>query len=179
MKRLTLLFITIPLVSCAVVDKEPSETLAPIGLSSFVDITTTTETPTTSTTTTTEAPETTTTTEPIDFAGLAASWQLGVEEARAIYGKCGEWHDLAISVGFTEEDWLTLSAIIYRESRCQPDAWNGHDAGLTQINQIHQQWVEESGWKFPDDLFNPENSLRFTLMLKNSSGWRPWSVPSK
>ena len=60
-----------------------------------------------------------------------------IDEQRMLHGQCGEWHDLAISVGWSESDWPILSRIMYRESRCQPDAWNGSDAGLVQCNRIH------------------------------------------
>lgn len=127
---------------------------------------------TTSTTTTTVAP-TTTTTE-VDWAGIAASIQLGIEEARGIYGKCGEWHDLAIQVGWPEEEWSHLQQVIYRESRCQADAWNGADAGLTQVNRVHSQWISEMGWSYPQDMFDAEKNLTFALRLWETSGWKPW-----
>jgi hypothetical protein len=67
-----------------------------------------------------------------------------------------------------------LDRVIYRESRCLPDAWNGHDAGLTQINQIHREFVAVMGWSWPGDMFNAELNLRFALKLWQGSGWRPW-----
>lgn len=123
--------------------------------------------------TTTEAPvatttSTTTTTLPdlsgVDFVALA----------RTAYGKCGEWHDLAISVGWPEEEWEFLREVIWRESRCQPDAWNGWDAGLTQINQIHTEWLAQMGWNHPEDMFDAEKNLTFAYRLWETSGWRPW-----
>jgi hypothetical protein len=88
--------------------------------------------------------------------------------------KCPQWWNLAREVGWAEEDLPMLDRIMWRESRCLPDAWNGHDAGLTQINQIHKEFVAVMGWTFPKDMFNPELSLRFTLKLWQGSGWRPW-----
>ena len=117
---------------------------------------------------TTSAPTTTTTTMP-DLSGV--DW---VALARATYGKCGEWHDLAIKVGWPEEEWKHLQQVIYRESRCQADAWNGHDGGLTQINQIHSEWLADMGWTHPDDMFNPEYNLTFAFRLWSASGWKPW-----
>lgn len=133
------------------------------------------ETATTITTTPITAPNTVvlttpaTTEPPIDLSGVDF-----VSLARQMHGRCGEWHDLAISVGWAEEEWDTLSRVMFRESRCQPDAWNGHDAGLTQINQIHTQWLAEMGWEHPKDMFDPEYNLRFALRLWQTSGWKPW-----
>ena len=116
----------------------------------------------------TTLPATTTTTMP-DLSGV--DW---VALARETYGKCGEWHDLAIQVGWPEEEWATLSKIIWRESRCQVDAWNGHDAGLTQINQIHTKWLSDMGWNHPEDMFDAEKNLTFAFRLWEGSGWKPW-----
>lgn len=122
--------------------------------------------------TTTAAPETVppapTTTAP-DLSGI--DW---VELARSTYGKCGEWHDLAIQVGWPEEEWPFLSQVIYRESRCKVDAWNGADAGLTQINKIHRKWLSDMGWSHPNDMFDAEKNLTFALRLWEGSGWSPW-----
>ena len=126
------------------------------------------------TTTTSTTVVTTTTTIPVDWNAVAASIQLGIDEARGIWGKCGEWHDLAIQVGWPEEEWPRLQEIIWRESRCDPNAWNGADAGLVQINRVHQTWLTDFGWSFPDDMFIPEKNLTFALALWKSSGWKPW-----
>jgi hypothetical protein len=105
-----------------------------------------------------------------------------IDEQRMLHGQCGEWHDLAISVGWTESEWSTLSRIIYRESRCQPDACSKstsglrcRDAGLVQANQVHTNWLNQNGWSFPDSMFDPELNLRFAKMLHDSSGWSPWA----
>jgi hypothetical protein len=121
--------------------------------------------------TTVPVPETTsapTTTMP-DLSGV--DW---VALAREQHGKCGEWHDLAISVGWPEEEWKHLQQVIYRESRCQADAWNGADGGLTQINQIHTKWLSDMGWSHPNDMFDPEKNLTFAFRLWETSGWKPW-----
>jgi hypothetical protein len=112
---------------------------------------------------------TTTTTTLPDFSGVDF-----VQLARNTYGKCGEFHDTAISVGWPEEEWENLQHIMWRESRCTVDAWNGHDAGLTQINQIHTKWLNQMGFSHPDDMFDPEKNLLFAYRLWEGSGWRPW-----
>jgi hypothetical protein len=90
-----------------------------------------------------------------------------------------------MQVGWDESEWETLSTVLYTESRCQPDAWNGHDAGLTQINQIHREWLAELGYTHPDDMFVPALNLWFAHRLYESReeigkcGWKPWSEPCK
>ena len=116
----------------------------------------------------TTLPATTTTTIP-DLSGV--DW---VALARETYGKCGEFHDTAISVGWPEEEWENLQHIIWRESRCQVDAWNGADAGLTQINQVHTKWLSDMGWNHPEDMFDAEKNLTFAFRLWEGSGWKPW-----
>jgi hypothetical protein len=120
------------------------------------------------TTSTTSTTTTTTTTMP-DLSGI--DW---TELARSTYGKCGEYHDLAISVGWPEEEWKYLQQVIWRESRCQTDAWNGADAGLTQINKVHSKWLADMGWSHPNDMFSAQNNLTFALRLWETSGWKPW-----
>lgn len=88
--------------------------------------------------------------------------------------QCREWLPLAVKVGWPVEELPMLDRVIWRESRCQPDAWNGHDAGLTQINQIHTEFVAVMGWSWPEDMFTAELNLRFALKLWQGSGWKPW-----
>ena len=88
--------------------------------------------------------------------------------------ECPQWWPLAVEVGWPVEELPMLDRILWRESRCLPDAWNGHDAGLTQINQIHTEFVAVMGWSWPQDMYNPEYNLRFALKLWQGSGWRPW-----
>lgn len=139
-------------------DQKPS--LPPIEVKNMTFANITTSTTSTTTTTTTTIP---------DLSGI--DW---TELARATYGKCGEYHDIAIAVGWPEEEWKYLQQVIWRESRCQPDAWNGADAGLTQINQIHSKWLADMGWSHPDDMFSAQNNLTFALRLWETSGWKPW-----
>lgn len=100
--------------------------------------------------------------------------QAKTDEARFLYGKCGEWRDDAIMIGWPEEEWPVLSEIMWRESKCDPLAWSGSDAGLLQINRIHTEWASMMGWSWPNDLFVAENNLLFSLRLWQESGWKPW-----
>ena len=156
------------LCSCAV-SAEPKPDLTPlraapatIGLTGI---------PPTLPTTTSLAPSTT-------QAPVPEPLNISVEElvanARANYGVCGEWHDLALSVGWPALEWPRLAYVLYRESRCTPSAWNGADAGLSQINRIHKEWLSQMGWSYPDDMFDPKNNLTFAYRLWTTSGWKPW-----
>ena len=133
---------------------------------------------TTSTTTTTVAPTTTLAPEPVV---VELTYEQTVELARATWGECGEWHDLALTVGWPASEWPRLGHVLYRESRCTPSAWNGSDAGLAQINRVHTDWALQMGMTFPTDLFIPANNLYFAYRLwasreeKGLCGWEPWS----
>jgi hypothetical protein len=130
-------------------------------------------------------------TAPIDLSGV--NW---TELARFMYGRCGEYHDLAIAVGWTEAHWKKLSFVMYRESRCNTMSFNkkdpnGGSRGLIQINGF---WCKpskynKSGWlqaqgilNTCEDLFIPEVNLRAGLAMwnysqqRNKCGWQPWAT---
>jgi len=130
-------------------------------------------------------------TQPIDLSGV--DWT-GL--ARLVHGKCGEWHDLAIAVGWSEAQWPKLSYIIHRESRCKIKSLNKTDpnGGSRGLMQINGYWCRKNkynptGWLQAkgilnncDDLFNPEVNLRAGLAMwnysqeRNKCGWRPWAT---
>lgn len=114
------------------------------------------------------------------------------------YGKCGQWHDLAIAVGWPEEEWSTMSYVLHRESRCNIDSHNKTDpsSGSRGLMQINGYWCRPNKWSQKgwlqdkgilntcDDLFNPEINLRAGLAIwlygeqKHGCGWRgPWATP--
>lgn len=103
--------------------------------------------------------------------------------------KCQEWLPLAVEMGWPNETHILqrLGQVMWKESRCQAisadsEWFNGHDYGLTQINQIHEEWLSEMGWTL-DDMAIPSSNLRFAYLLWNSReeagkcGWQPWSLP--
>jgi len=141
------------IVARTVVITPPSSTSVPVTEAPIVEASTTS----------------TTTTTTVDLSNV--DW---TELARSAYGQCGEFHDLAMSVGWTEAEWPTLSKVMWRESRCTTDAWNGADAGLTQVNQIHTEWLATMGLTHPDSMFDPKLNLTFARKLWETSGWRPW-----
>lgn len=138
-------------------------------------------------------PATTTTTMPdlsgVDFTSLA----------RNTYGQCGEFHDLAIKVGWTEKQWPKLSFVMHRESRCNTRSFNKGDpmSGSRGLIQINGYWCKSvkynpTGWlqakgilNTCEDLFIPEVNLRAGLAMwnysqeRNGCGWRPWATRCK
>lgn len=103
--------------------------------------------------------------------------------------KCQEWLPLAVEMGWPNETHVLqkLGQVMWKESRCQAisaeSKWfNGHDWGLTQINQIHEEWLTEMGWTL-EDMAIPSSNLRFAYLLWNAReeagkcGWQPWSLP--
>lgn len=116
--------------------------------------------------------------------------------ASRAYGRCGEWHDLAIAIGWPESQWPKLSYVMYRESRCKPSAFNGKDPnggsrGLMQINGYWcrknkynpQGWLQAQGiLRDCNDLHDPQINLQAGLAMWNYSqkhngcGWRPWAT---
>ena len=97
--------------------------------------------------------------------------------------KCGVWFPLAISQGWPDDPVIlkTLDRVMWRESRCTPDADSGPDHGLMQINQIHTKWLNDLNWTH-EDMKDPTANLRFAWLLysgretKGQCGWTPWSI---
>lgn len=89
--------------------------------------------------------------------------------------KCGEWYTTARDAGWSDSEWAVLSKIMWRESRCDPHAWNGADAGLTQINRVHRGYVADMGMVWPWDMFDPYMNLVYARSLWERAGWEPWT----
>jgi len=94
--------------------------------------------------------------------------------------RCGNWAAVALKAGWPEERLeLLLDDIIWDESRCQPDATNGADHGLLQINwSTWSEYVESFGFT-RDDLYIPEVNLWIGAQIAakaTDAGWR-WCQP--
>lgn len=147
---------------------------------------------------------TTTTISPfanVDWAGLDFLLkEIKKQEDIVKYGKCGQWYDLAMSVGWPAEEWSTMSYVLHRESRCNIGSHNKTDpsSGSRGLMQINGYWCRPSKWSEKgwlqdrgilntcDDLFDPEINLRAGLAIwlygemKHGCGWRgPWATPCK
>ena len=140
-----------------------------------VELTTTTST--TSTTSTTTQPTTTVVAVPTDT-------------------HCQEWFPIAIEVGWPNDPAILekLGRLLWKETRClnvtplssDPalrKAFNGHDHGIAQINQIHTKYVEQLfNMPFAEAMSDPTLNLRFAYLLYSdleetgACGWRPWSL---
>ena len=97
--------------------------------------------------------------------------------------ECQQWLQTALEAGWPNDRTILdrLGFIMWRESRCQPDADSGPDHGLTQINQIHTQWITDLGWTL-EEMKDPAKNLRFAWLLysgreaNGQCGWTPWSL---
>ena len=96
---------------------------------------------------------------------------------------CAQYVADAISAGWPADQAPTLARVMFRESRCNPLAYNAKDTaggsyGLLQVNGQHKQWLMETGYITSlDDLCNPDINLRAALHLYRMVGnsWSPWA----
>lgn len=93
---------------------------------------------------------------------------------------CDHWFGHAVAMGWEIEDLPTLGRIMWNESRCQADATNGADHGLTQVNwRTWAPMVMDLGYD-KADLLNPAvNLLVARLIVEDAEGrgwckWQPW-----
>ena len=94
--------------------------------------------------------------------------------------RCGDWASVALRAGWPEERLeVLLEDIVWDESRCLPDATNGADHGLLQINwATWSEYVESFGFT-RDDLYVPEINLWIGAQIAakaTEAGWR-WCQP--
>jgi hypothetical protein len=101
---------------------------------------------------------------------------------------CEQFSALAINIGWPLDQRTVLESIIYRESRCIPNAINKQDPnggsrGLMQINGFWTPWLIERGIiEHKKDLLQAEINLRAGLEIYNYGidrygyGWGPWSA---
>ena len=112
-----------------------------------------------------------------------------IDDIRA-QDKCVQYAELAVQVGWQPQHIPQLLAIMFRESRCIPEACSTPDRpdlrrcrdwGLMQINDYSwKTTVRKLGWEM-DDMWTPADNLAFSLWLfdysedVNGCGWQPWS----
>lgn len=105
-------------------------------------------------------------------------------------GQCAQWLDEALEVGWPESELETIDYLIWRESRCEPDAFNpddprGGSLGLMQINRhwcvpnpsydIMIGWLQELGVMGQcEDLYDPRVNLQSALLIWHEYGYEPW-----
>jgi soluble lytic murein transglycosylase-like protein len=111
-------------------------------------------------------------------------------------GQCAQYYFIALYAGWSQKDWPTLDRIIWRESRCLPDACGEtnrpelrrcRDWGLTQINdRSWKRTVRELGLEM-EQMMDPYWNLWFAHWLYDYSlettdgdcGWIQWSFNCK
>lgn len=86
-------------------------------------------------------------------------------------GSCSEWSDDALAVGWSIDQWSTLSYIMARESGCNPGAYNA--SGASGLLQIMPMWADDCGG---GDLFDPWFNLSCGLHVYQVQGWNAWST---
>ena len=94
---------------------------------------------------------------------------------------CAQYVADAITAGWPADESPTLARVMFRESRCNPLAFNSQDSnggsrGLMQMNGTHVQWLTELGYITTlDDLFKPEVNLAASAHLYRMVGWQAWA----
>ena len=112
-------------------------------------------------------------------------------EEPGIMHHCPQWEAEAVRQGWPIDQLDRLDHIMWRESRCKPDAHNTDDPtkyGSRGLLQINGYWCSGNRW-WPDgwlqthigidscdDLFDPAVNLRSALFMYNNSGWGPWKA---
>ena len=101
---------------------------------------------------------------------------------------CEQFSALAINLGWPQNERTVLESVMFRESRCIPNAYNGKDPnggsrGLMQINGFWTPWLTDAGIiNQVDDLLQAQTNLLAALAIynygvdKHGYGWGPWSA---
>lgn len=127
----------------------------------------------------------------VDVLGNAADG-LALREA-VDQGLCEEWIPTALAAGWEHGDLPKLLRIMWRESRCLPDACGETDSpnvrrcrdwGLMQINDYSWKRIVRGLGLEIEQMWDPYWNLWFARWLfdysvkYNDYGWQPWT-PSK
>lgn len=115
----------------------------------------------------------------------------------AANAKCPEWHETALEAGWQEEELERLDLVLWRESRCLPEAFNPQDpnGGSRGLSQVNQFWCKPTryfplGWLQTQgvlgacgELHDPVVNLTaaraiYEYAAARGCGWSPWSTRS-
>lgn len=94
---------------------------------------------------------------------------------------CAQYVADAITAGWPADQAPMLARVMFRESRCNPLAFNSQDSnggsrGLMQMNGTHIKWLTELGYITTlDDLFRPDVNLKASAHLYSMVGWSAWA----
>lgn len=83
-------------------------------------------------------------------------------------GRCAQWEQTALDVGWTAAQWPTADRVMWCESRCNPGARNR--SGAVGLMQVLSHWFAPG-----DDPTDPATNLRVALDVWQRQGWRAWS----
>jgi lysozyme-like protein len=86
-------------------------------------------------------------------------------------GRCSQWASTALAAGWSSSDWPTVDRIMYAESRCNPDAYNGA-SGVAGLMQIHPLWKADS--ECAGNLYDPYTNLVCARHVWAVQGWQAW-----
>jgi hypothetical protein len=101
---------------------------------------------------------------------------------------CEQFSALAVNLGWPADQRTVLESVMFRESRCIPNAYNGKDPqggsrGLMQLNGFWTPWLKERGLITSEqNLLQADVNLRAALAIynygvdKHGYGWGPWSA---
>jgi hypothetical protein len=101
---------------------------------------------------------------------------------------CEQFSALAVNLGWPADQRTVLESIMFRESRCIPNAYNGKDPqggsrGLMQLNGFWTPWLMERGLiTSEENLLQADVNLRAALAIydygveRHGYGWGPWSA---
>jgi soluble lytic murein transglycosylase-like protein len=101
---------------------------------------------------------------------------------------CEQFSALAVNLGWPQNERTVLESVMFRESRCIPNAVNSKDPnggsrGLMQINGFWTPWLTDAGIITQvDDLLQAQTNLLAALAIynygvgKHGYGWGPWSA---
>ncbi len=94
---------------------------------------------------------------------------------------CAQYVADAITAGWPADQSPMLARVMFRESRCNPLAFNSQDSnngsrGLMQINGVHETWLKDAGIiTHLDDLFYPDVNLTAAVHLYRMVGFSAWA----
>jgi hypothetical protein len=101
---------------------------------------------------------------------------------------CEQFSALAVNLGWPADQRTVLESVMFRESRCIPNAVNSKDPnggsrGLMQINGFWTPWLIDAGIiTNAKNLLQADVNLRAALAIYNYGverhgyGWGPWSA---
>jgi soluble lytic murein transglycosylase-like protein len=101
---------------------------------------------------------------------------------------CEQFSALAVNLGWPANERTVLESVMFRESRCIPNAYNSKDPnggsrGLMQINGFWTPWLTDAGIiTSAENLLQADVNLLAALAIYNYGverhgyGWGPWSA---